>query len=96
MNIFTFVVAFAVFVLSAESFRMKSIFSSSTMIKRAVRPLSMMSSPGGTASQVTGAMPTASEYLEIIEPGKIHQTHVSSKDICVIGPYTNIYIYNKP
>ena len=28
-----------------------------------------MSTPGGTVSQVTGAMPNANEYLEILEPG---------------------------
>ncbi len=70
MTAFTLMVALVAFVLSAEAFRMNSAFASPAMMKRASRSLSMMSTPGGTASQVTGAMPTASEYLEIIEPGE--------------------------
>ena len=92
ISIVTLAVAFAAFVLSAEAFRMKSVYSTSTIMKRASRPLSMMSSPGGTASQVTGAMPTANEYLEIIEPGKIH-SQLLSKDVCVVGSNTHIYMY---
>ena len=73
MTLFTVMVALAAIVLSAQAFRMKRAFASPALTKRAFRPLSM-SSPGGTASQVTGAMPTANEYLEIIEPGKFPAT----------------------
>ena len=69
MTLVAALAALAAIVLSAQAFRMNSAFVSPAMTKRAFRSLSM-SSPSGSASQVTGAMPTANEYLEIIEPGK--------------------------
>lgn len=65
ISFLTLLVGLSVLALSAQAFRMNSGFG---LTKRTSNALHM-STPGGTVSQVTGAMPNANEYLEILEPG---------------------------
>ena len=65
ISLLTLFVGLSALALSAQAFRMNSGFG---LTKRTSNALHM-STPGGTVSQVTGAMPNANEYLEILEPG---------------------------
>ena len=67
ISFLTLLVGLSVLALSAQAFRMNSGFG---LTKRTWTSNALhMSTPGGTVSQVTGAMPNANEYLEILEPG---------------------------
>ena len=67
ISFLTLLVGLSVLALSVQAFRMNSGFG---LTKRTWTSNALhMSAPGGTVSQVTGAMPNANEYLEILEPG---------------------------